>query len=58
MKKDLRLKKLTLKVDTLGRLEGSQLAAAQGGVINTTSITATVFSEGACETFSWLRSCL
>ena len=57
MKKDLRLKKLTLKVDTLGRLDANQLQAAQGGV-GTTTIAATIFSEGACETYSWLRSCL
>ena len=56
MKKDLRLKKLTLKVDTLGRLEGNQLSAAQGG--GTTTLATTIFSEGACETYSWARSCL
>ena len=55
MKKDPRPKKLVLKVDTLGVLEAKQLSAAQGG--GTTTITATVFSEGACETYSWWRAC-
>jgi hypothetical protein len=55
MKKDLRLKKLVLKTDTLGLLEDRQLPAVQGG--GTTTVAATVFSEGACETYSWWYRC-
>ena len=56
MKRDLRSKKLALKAETLRLLESNQLSAAQGGV-GTSSILATVFSEGACETYSWAKSC-
>ncbi|HEY2289583.1 MAG TPA: hypothetical protein VGM86_02670 [Thermoanaerobaculia bacterium] len=55
MKKDPRLKKLTLNVDTLGRLEANQLSAAQGG--GTTTVATVIFTEGACEGYSWLRAC-
>jgi hypothetical protein len=55
MKKSLRPRKLALKVDTLGLLEANQLTAAQGG--GTTTVATIIFSEGACEGFSWLRAC-
>jgi hypothetical protein len=55
MKNHLRPKKLALKVDTLRLLEANQLAAAKGG--GTYEITTTVFSEGACETYSWWYAC-
>jgi hypothetical protein len=54
-KNNLRPKKLVLKVETLRQLEADQLAAAKGG--GTTTILATVFSEGACEGYSWAKSC-
>lgn len=56
MKKDLRRKKLTLKVETLRLLEAKELAPAQGAS-GWECLTTTVFSEGACETYSWLWSC-
>lgn len=55
MKKDLRPKKLTLKAETLRRLEAGQLQAVQGG--GTTTIATIIFSEGACETYSWAKAC-
>ena len=55
-KNKLRPKKLVLKVETLRQLEADQLAAANGGVILPT-IATTVFSEGACETYSWWKAC-
>jgi hypothetical protein len=54
-KNNLRPKKLVLKVETLRLLEGDQLAAAQGG--GTTTIATVIFTEGACEGYSWLRRC-
>jgi hypothetical protein len=55
MNKDLRPKKLTLKAETLRLLESNQLAAAQGR--GTTTVATVIFTEGACETYSWWRSC-
>lgn len=55
MKKDLRSKKLALKAETLRSLGANQLTPANGGGI--TTITTTIFSEGACETYSWARAC-
>jgi hypothetical protein len=55
MKTNLRPKKLVLKVETLRLLEVNQLAAAKGG--GTWTLTATIFSEGACEGYSWLYNC-
>ena len=57
MKKDLRRKKLVLKAETLRQLEGSQLAAAQGAESGWACVTTTVFSEGACEGYSWWYAC-
>jgi hypothetical protein len=58
MKKTLRPKKLALKVETLRRLEVNELGAAQGaGDSGLACLTTTIFSEGACETYSWLWSC-
>ena len=54
-KNSLRPKKLVLKVETLRLLEADQLEAAQGG--GTTTLATVVFSEGACEGYSWLRRC-
>lgn len=56
MKNNLCPKKLALKVDTLRLLETNQLAAAQGAGGSYT-ITTTIFSEGACETYSWWYAC-
>lgn len=56
MKTYPRLKKLALKTDTLRVLDTNQLAAAQGGGVIYT-ITTTIFSEGACETYSWWYAC-
>ena len=50
-----RPKKLVLKVETLRQLEADQLAAAKGGGVFTALTT--VFSEGACEGYSWLKAC-
>jgi hypothetical protein len=55
MKKDLRPKKLTLKAETLRLLETNQLSAAQGG--GTTTVATVIFTEGACEGYSWWRTC-
>lgn len=55
MKKNLGPQKLALKIETLRLLEVSQLPAANGGTSET--IIATVFSEGACEGYSWLKAC-
>lgn len=55
MKSHLRPKKLALKTETLRLLDVNQVAAAEAG---TTTIATTIFSEGACETFSWFRACL
>ena len=55
MKKSLRSKKLALKAETLRQLEASQLQTAQGG--GTTTVATVIFTEGACEGFSWLRAC-
>lgn len=55
MKTHLRPKKLALKAETLRLLDTNQIAAAQGRGV--TTVTTTIFSEGACETFSWLRAC-
>ena len=58
MKKNLRPKKLALKVETLRRLEVKQLEGAQGGgESGIWCVTTITFSEGACETYSWLWSC-
>ena len=58
MKKDLRRKKLVLKAETLRQLEGSQLAAAQGGGESGWACVTTIgFSEGACEGYSWWYAC-
>jgi hypothetical protein len=58
MKKDLRPKKLVLKVETLRRLEADQLAAAKGGgESGIWCVTTVTFSEGACETYSWWYAC-
>lgn len=54
-KNNLRPKKLVLKVETLRQLEADQLAAAKGG--DPLTVLTTVFSEGACEGYSWLRRC-
>jgi hypothetical protein len=54
-KNNLRPKKLVLKVETLRLLEADQLAAAKGG--GTTTVATIVFTEGACEGYSWLRAC-
>jgi|SwirhirootsSR2_FD_contig_21_15877389_length_238_multi_3_in_0_out_0_1 hypothetical protein len=56
MKNNLRSKKLTLKAETLRLLDANQLAIAKGG--GTSTILSTVYSEGACETYSWVRACL
>jgi hypothetical protein len=55
MKKSLRSKKLALKAETLRLLEASQLQGAQGG--GTTTVATVIFTEGACEGYSWLRAC-
>jgi len=55
MRKSPRSKKLALKAETLRQLEVSQLQAAQGG--GTTTVATIIFSEGACEGYSWLRAC-
>jgi hypothetical protein len=60
MKKALRQKKLVLKVETLRQLEANQLQAAKGGDLITNwecDLTTTIFSEGACETYTWFWSC-
>ena len=58
MKKDLRRKKLVLKVETLRQLQGNQLAAANGGdESGWACVTTTIFSEGACEGYSWWYEC-
>lgn len=56
MRKSPRSKKLALKAETLRLLEASQLQAAQGGV-GTTTVATIIFTEGACETYSWYYSC-
>lgn len=57
MKKALR-PKLVLKVETLRRLEAGQLASAKGGADSGWAcVTTTIFSEGACETYSWWYAC-
>jgi hypothetical protein len=56
MKKDLRLKKLVLKVETLRQLEANQLEAAKGAS-GWECVTTTIFSEGACEGYSWWYAC-
>ena len=56
MKKDLRRKKLVLKVETLRLLEAKQLTPVQGAS-GWECLTTTIFTEGACETYSWLWSC-
>ena len=56
-KKSLRPKKLVLKVETLRHLEADQLAAAQGGGGSTHTVATVIFTEGACEGYSWLLSC-
>ncbi len=48
-------KKLILKSETLKALDPNRNTAIQGGALS--SITTTIFSEGACETFPWLRAC-
>jgi hypothetical protein len=55
MKKELRPKKLTLKAETLRLLEADQLSAANGG--GTTTVATVIFTEGACEGYSWLLRC-
>lgn len=57
MNKNLRPRKLALKVETLRLLEENQLPAANGGQVGITTITTTIFSEGACEGYSWVRAC-
>lgn len=58
MKKALRQKKLVLKVETLRRLEETRLQAAKGGEVSGWEcVTTTIFSEGACETYSWWYPC-
>ena len=54
-KNNRRPQKLVLKVETLRLLEADQLAAAQGG--GTTTVATIIFTEGACEGYSWLRRC-
>jgi hypothetical protein len=54
-KNNRRPKKLALKVETLRRLEADQLEAVEGG--GTFTIATIIFSEGACEGYSWARSC-
>ena len=56
MKTSRRPKKLALKVDTLRRLEANQLAAAKGGE-TFWCVTSTVFSEAACEGYTWWYDC-
>lgn len=55
MNKSLRPKKLALKVDTIRLLASNQLPAVQGG--GTTTVATIIFTEGACEGYSWLRVC-
>jgi hypothetical protein len=58
MKKDLRVKKLVLKAETLRRLEANQLQAAKGGAESGwVCVSTTIFSEGACEGYSWWYEC-
>lgn len=58
MKKDLRQKKLVLKVETLRMLEANQLEAAKGGdESGWACVTTITFSEGACEGYSWWYEC-
>jgi hypothetical protein len=60
MKKTLRPKKLVLKFETIRQLEAKQLGAAKGGAITDgwgCYATTTIFSEGACETYSWWYAC-
>lgn len=54
MKSDLRPKKLALKAETLRLLESNQVAAAQGG---SWTFTTVVYTEGACEGYSWIKPC-
>lgn len=54
-KNSQRPKKLALKAETLRLLEADQVAAAKGGGILT--IATTIFSEGACEGYSWAKAC-
>ncbi len=55
-KNTLRPKKLALKSETLRRLEAGQLEAVKGGA-GTTTVATIIFTEGACEGYSWLRRC-
>jgi hypothetical protein len=57
MNKNLRPRKLALKVETLRLLEENQLPAANGGQVGITTVITTIFSEGACEGYSWVRAC-
>jgi len=50
-------KKLVLKAETLRHLEADQLAAAQGGGSGTCTLPTVIFTEGACEGYSWLLRC-
>jgi hypothetical protein len=54
-KNKLRSKKLVVKVETLQRIEADQLAAAEGG--GTFTIATIIYSEGACEGYSWAKAC-
>ena len=58
MKQNVRPKKLVLQRDTLRVLKANQLLAAKGGGENTIlTATTTIFTEAACETYSWWRPC-
>lgn len=58
MKKALRQKKLVLKVETLRQLQANQFEAVRGGAESGwLCVTTTVFSEGACEGYSWFYRC-
>ena len=57
MKKDLRQKKLALKVETLRQLQSNQLEVARGAESGWACVTSISFSEGACEGYSWWYDC-
>jgi hypothetical protein len=58
MKQNVRSKKLVLQRDTLRVLKANELPAAKGGGENTViTFTTTVFTEGACQTYSWWYAC-
>jgi len=57
MKKSLRQKKLVLKAETLRQLEATQLGVAKGGESGWYCVGTVIFSEAACEGYSWWYDC-